>query len=94
MKFFLPSPARHVVSALLLVIFDIVIVTGAYWLALYISYGCEVGDIPVPALRSYFRSITIYLIVSVMVYRFAKMYDSIWRLVSYYELCVFGLAPA
>jgi|GEM_PF-18359 len=95
MRNLLPSPPlRHIVSALLLVVFDIIVVTGVYWLALYISYECEIGSIPADALQSYIRSIPIYLIASVVAYRFAKMYDSIWRLVSYYELCVFGAAVA
>ena len=87
-----PSPLNHIAGTLLLVVFDVVAIIGVYWLALYISYGCEAGNIPIPVLQTYLKSITFYLIVCVAVYRFAKMYDSIWGLVSYYELCVFCLA--
>ena len=94
MKNYFISPLKHIVGAMLLALFDIAAVACVYGLALYVSFGCEVNDIPAPALQFYLKSLPLYLIASVVVYRCVKMYDCIWSLISYHELFVFTAAAA
>ena len=94
MKNYFISPLKHIVGAVLFVLFDICAVVCVYGLALYVSFGCESSCIPAPALQFYLKSLPLYLIASVVVYRCVKMYDCIWSLISYHELFVFTTAAA
>ena len=87
-----PSPIRHRSIGALLMLFDIVAVFGVYWLALYISFGCESGNIPARAFESYYKSVAIYLLPSLVLYWHVRMYNSIWRLVGFNELYRFSFA--
>ena len=86
------SSFRYRCTAVLLMFFDIAAVFGVYWLALYISYGCELDSIPVPTFETYYKSIAVYLLPCLAIYWHARMYNSIWRLVSFNELYRFGFA--
>ena len=72
--------------------FDIAVIFGVYWLALYISYGCESDSIPARSFEVYYKSIAVYLLPCLAIYWHARMYNSIWRLVSFNELYRFGFA--
>ncbi len=86
------QPSKWYIVGVSLLIYDILTILLAFWLALYISYGCETGDIPADCLEYWNISIPAYIIVSLLSYVRFKMYNSIWRLVSYYELFKFAFA--
>ena len=73
-------------------LFDIAAVFGVYWVALYISFGCEPGKIPDQAFESYYKSVAVYLLPCLVLYWHVRMYNSIWRLVGFNELYRFGFA--
>jgi len=75
-----------------LLLFDIFVIFTSYYAALYISYGCEYVKIPIACIDAYLRYIPIYIIVCIIIFSKCKLYNSIWRQVSYYELCTFSFA--
>ena len=87
-----PSPIRHQVIAVLLMIFDIIVIFGVYWLALYITFGCELKNISDHIFEIYYKSIAIFLLPCLAYYWLVRMYNSIWRLVGFNELYRFGFA--
>lgn len=84
------SSVRHRIIAGLLIFFDIIATFAVYWLALYISFECEAGSIPARTFEVYYKSTAIYLVPCILLFWRAKMYNSIWRLVSFNELYRFG----
>ena len=90
MKKFLKSPLGRRIFSVLLALFDIAAIAGSYWLALYIRCGFMVEKIPSAWLEAYLDSIPVFIPVCLLLYWRAKMYNSIWRLVSYHELYKFG----
>lgn len=73
---------------------DIAVVCAVYALALYISYGCDAAYIPAEAQQACRRSLPWFLLLCLASFAAFKMYNSIWRQVSYYELCTFTVAIA
>ncbi len=86
------QPSKWYIVGFSLLTYDILTVLSAFWLALYISYGCEIEAIPADCFEYWKISIPAYIIVSLLSYVRFKMYNSIWRLVSYYELFKFTFA--
>ena len=91
-KNFTTSPFRHRIIAVLLMLFDVVAIFGVYWLALFISFECELGKIPPQTFEIYYKSAAIFVLLCLFYYRYVKMYNSIWRLVGFNELYRFGFA--
>ncbi len=85
-------PSKWYIVGFSLLIYDILTILLSFWLALYISYGCEIGAIPAECLAYWQFSIPVYTVVSLLSYVRFKMYNSLWRLVSYYELFKFSFA--
>ena len=75
----------HVVS-FYLVAYDFVTIIVAYFLALWFRFDCKFSVIPREYLQPYYDTIVWYTIFTVVVYYFAKLYHSIWRFASFYEL--------
>ncbi len=72
--------------------YDMVTVLISFYAALYISFGCEFNAIPAPCFEAYLFSIQFYLPGCILIYWLFRLYNSIWRLVSYNELFSFTLA--
>lgn len=84
-------PTKWYVIGVTLLFYDALTILGTFFVALYISYGCEYQAIPTDCLDSYLRTIPFYLVICLFVYSLFKFYNCIWRLVSYYELSTFTL---
>lgn len=75
----------HII-AICLTIYDIVAVNIAYFFALWIRFDCMYSKIPEEYLSPFLRFVPIYTLFSVIVFRFFRLYKSIWRFASFTEL--------
>ncbi len=71
---------------LYLIVYDIVAVNAAYFLALWIRFDCRFQMIPEEYLTPYLMFVPIYTVFCVIVFWFSRLYRSIWRFASYLEL--------
>jgi len=72
--------------AIALVLYDLAVVTGAYFAALWLRFDCRFSEIPNNYLMSWLKFAPIYAVVSVLVFRKLHLYQSIWRFASFTEL--------
>ncbi len=72
--------------AILLALYDLVAVSGSYFLALWLRFDCRFSDIPHYFLSSWFKFAPIYAVVSIIVFWVCHLYKSIWRFASFIEL--------
>ena len=74
------------IVTLLLMLYDFLAVTVAYFAALWIRFDCHFHSIPLNYLHAYYQSILICAACCVLVFWILKLYRSIWRFASYSEL--------
>jgi len=84
------KPARlfehwHLI-AVLLVLYDLIVVVGAYFLALWLRFDCQFSAIHWEYLMAWLKFSPIYAAVSIFVFWKAHLYRSMWRFASYVEL--------
>ena len=72
--------------SLLLVLYDIVAVHAAYFLALWGRFDFVFSQIPSPYLHTYKYFITLFSFFCIIVFWCFKLYNSMWRFASYSEL--------
>ena len=72
--------------AVLLVVYDLIVVIGAYFLALWLRFDCRFSEIPENYLLAWLNFSPIYAAISLFVFWKAHLYQSIWRFASYIEL--------
>lgn len=76
----------------LLLLFDIIASNMAYGLALWLRFDCRMSMIPMNYWHGWFVFIPVYTICIMVVYLGFRLYDSIWRYVSYNEVIRVGIA--
>ena len=76
---------KHILTAAL-VIYDLCVVFGAYFLALWLRYDCNYTEIPREYLMAWLKFSPIYAVISIAVFWFLHLYRSIWRFASFVEL--------
>lgn len=69
-----------------LIIYDIIAVNAAFFLALWFRFDCTYSKIPEDYFHNYLMFVPIYTAVCVMVFWGLRLYKSIWRFASYSEL--------
>ena len=72
--------------AFLVVIYDLIVVNGAYFLALWMRFDCAFSEIPAKYLLVWLRFAPIYSAVCFVVFFCFRLYQSMWRFASYNEL--------
>ncbi len=72
--------------AVLLVLYALAVVVGAYFIALWLRFDCRFSEIPYEFLMAWLKFSPIYAVVSVFVFWKAHLYQSIWRFASFVEL--------
>ncbi len=72
--------------ALLLFIYDMLAVNGAYFLALWLRFDCRFSEIPKDYLFTWLKFVPIYTIACFLVFKLRHLYNSLWRFASYDEL--------
>ena len=71
---------------LFLVLYDFAAIVSAYFIALWIRFDCRYSTIPAEYIHGYFQSILIYACICIIVFAVMRLYRSIWRFASFYEL--------
>lgn len=75
-----------------LIIYDILAVNAAFFLALWVRFDCMFSEIPEYYLNSFLKFAPIYTIVSILIFFRCRLYQSIWRFASYNELLRVSMA--
>lgn len=83
----------HLVAAFL-IIYDLVVGVGSYFLALWLRFDCHFSEIPYEYLMAWLKFAPIYMIASVAVFCMMHLYQSIWRFASYVELKLIAASSA
>ncbi len=71
---------------LLLVLYDLIAVTAAYFFALWFRFDCNFTEIPTEYLMNWLNFAPIYGVVSIAVLWLFHLYQSIWKFASFVEL--------
>lgn len=74
------------VIAIYLMVYDVIAVNAAYFLALWFRFDCQYTHIPQEYFHSYMKFAPWYTLGSVFVFWILRLYNSIWRFASYSEL--------
>ena len=74
------------IVALLLVLYDLAVVTGAYFAALWFRFDCRFTEIPHEYLRAWSEFAPMYAAISVVVFWKFRLYQSVWKFASFIEL--------
>ncbi|MBQ9420423.1 MAG: polysaccharide biosynthesis protein [Lachnospiraceae bacterium] len=75
----------HTIAALLIV-YDVVAVNMAYFLALWFRFDCRFSRIDTVYLESWKAFVPVYTVFCIVIFFALKLYKSIWRFASYNEL--------
>lgn len=76
----------HAIIVFILVIYDIIAVNAAYFLALWFRFDCNYADITREFLVSWMKFIPIQSIMCIAVFKILHMYRSLWRFASFKEI--------
>ena len=74
------------VIAFLLIIYDLMAVNLAYFLALWLRFDCRFSAIPSTYWTNFLKFLPVYSVVCMIVFFCMKLYRSLWRFASYSEL--------
>ncbi len=74
------------VIAILVVIYDLVVVNGAYFFALWLRFDCAFSQIPQRYLTAWMGFTPIYSVICLVVFYCLHLYRSMWRFASFSEL--------
>lgn len=80
--------------AFCLLIYDVAVSFGAYFLALWLRFDCRYTEIPNEYLMAFLKFSPIYAIATVAVFSAMHLYRSIWKFASFVELKRVELASA
>ena len=80
--------------ALFLIIYDLVVGAGSYFIALWLRFDCRFTEIPYEYLIAWLRFMPIYVVVSVALFWVMHLYQSIWKFASFVELRRIALSCA
>jgi FlaA1/EpsC-like NDP-sugar epimerase len=69
-----------------LVLYDLAVVTGAYFIALWLRFDCRFSEIPDEYFFAWLKFAPIYGVASILVFWKLRLYQSIWRFASFVEL--------
>ena len=74
------------IIACFLGIYDLLVMNGAYFVALWLRFDCEFSAIPTAYLASWLRFIPINSVICFAIFAFSRLYRSVWRFASFDEL--------
>ena len=73
-------------SDICLILYDLAAVALAYFFALWFRFDCNYTEIPREYLMAWLNFSPFYLVISLIVFRFFRLYQSVWRFASFVEL--------
>lgn len=74
------------IAALFLIIYDLVVGAGSYFVALWLRFDCHFSEIPHEYLIAWLKFAPIYAVASVVVFWVFHLYQSVWKFASFVEL--------
>ncbi len=74
----------HIVS-IWLILYDVFVANGAYFVALWLRFDCRFSSIPEEYLFSFLKFSPIYSVIVLAVFLLLHLYQSVWRFASYHE---------
>ena len=96
-KYSKPKIAHWQVVNLGLLLYDVLVVNAAFFLALWLRFDCSITTMLVEYpfyVEAYLKFTPIYTVVCILVFYGMRLYKSIWRFASYTELIRVGMATA
>ncbi len=78
--------AKHLTVAILIAIYDLLVINGAYFLALWLRFDCSYTAIPNEFLMAWLKFAPVNTILTLSVFKLLHLYRSIWKFASYNEL--------
>lgn len=78
--------AKHLTVAILIAIYDLLVINGAYFLALWLRFDCSYTVIPNEFLMAWLKFAPVNTILTLSVFKLLHLYRSIWKFASYNEL--------
>ena len=72
--------------AVFLIIYDLLVANGAYFMALWLRFDCRYTEIPEHFVMSWVRFAPIYAVITVLVLWRAHLYQSVWSFASFVEM--------
>ena len=72
--------------AVFLILYDLAVVVGAYFAALWLRFNCQFTQIPANYLEAWLKFSPIYACASIVVFWRMRLYQSIWRFAGFVEL--------
>ena len=77
---------RNNTSVIWLVVYDLMVFFGSFFVALWVRYDCNYSEIPMNYKQAAILFIPLYVVFAVVVFHFFRLYNSIWKYASYSEL--------
>lgn len=74
------------ISGIFLMMYDVFAVNFAFFLALWLRFDGKYSAIPQEYLYTYLYFVPVYTVLCLLIFKYLKLYDSIWRFASYNEL--------
>lgn len=92
LKNFLYKIEHWKIIAACLVIYDMLVVNLSYFFALWLRFDTKFSAIPSHYLNAFLTFAPFYTVICIIVFWRMRLYNSIWRFASYYELirCIFA----
>ena len=75
----------HII-AFFLMLYDVLAVNGAYFIALWMRYDFKYSAIPLEYISAWLKFVPVYTIFCILVFYILRLYRSVWRFASYTEL--------
>lgn len=72
-------------TSIFLILYDIVVSAGAYFVALWIRFDCKYMQIPYEYFNSWLKFMPIYAAICILVFWLFKLYQSVWEFASFFE---------
>ena len=72
--------------AIFLILYDLAVAVGSYFLAIWLRFDCHFTEIPQQYLMAWLKFAPIYALVSVLVFLLLHLYQSLWKFASFIEL--------
>lgn len=74
------------IVAIFLILYDLAVAVGSYFLAIWLRFDCHFTEIPQQYLMAWLKFAPIYALVSVLVFLLLHLYQSLWKFASFIEL--------
>lgn len=74
------------IATIFLMIYDLLVMTGSYFVALLLRFDFNFEQIPAVYYEAWLKFLPIYLLVGIIVFWVLRLYRSIWKFVGFVEL--------